>query len=610
MDPPDDLLNHVYKGGMVEAHNVGFEHAIWNHVGVKRHGWPRLAIHQENDTMALAARAGLPLALKGGAKALRLPELKDDSGSRLLTKLSKPRKPTKKDPDTKWNEDFEDLQALYDYCAQDVRTEQALSARLGHFLPADERKVWELDQRINMRGVRIDLEAARAGVQMVEAVSEEINEEFRELTGVNVTQRDKFLGWLADQGHPLDNTQGDTVEEALQAPALPAGVRRALELHKRSSKASNNKLRAMLAVTCSDGRARRLLQYHGATTGRWAGRLIQPQNFPRPEGVFEKYTQADVAEALDLIRQGDAELIDMIHGDVLEMISNCLRGFLTCDKDRALVSADLAGIENRVVAALGGEKWKLDAFRRIDDGLDRDIYCQTADTIFGYRIEGKDTHPGERFVGKICELAFGFQGGVGAWRQFDSSDKHTDEDVEYYKERWRANHPGIKDLWRNLDTAAIGAVYRKRPHSCGPFEFKLEDEWLTCRLPSGRKLWYFAPQVKTAPAPWDPEDTVLRLSFMQQRDGQWKRVSTYGGRLAENVTQAVARDIMVVGMFNAEAAGYPCILTVHDELVTEPWAGGADHKVLEECMCDMPAWVRELDIPVAAEGWTGERYWK
>jgi DNA polymerase len=613
MEPPWDLIGHVAAGGTVEAHNMGFEHAIWNHVCVPNYGWPPLVIEQERDTQAMAAERGLPLKLEKTAQALGLPDQKDMEGHRLMLKFSRPAKPTKKLPGGRLTPSPEELHRIANYCTRDVKVEQQLSARLGHRLQAIEEPVWQLDQTINMRGVQIDTEAAQAAADMVDRILTEVNAEFRVITGVNYTQRDKFKAWAEDLGVLLPDTKGDTIDAVLGGAEgwMDPEAMRALQLHRRASHASNNKLKAMLRCTCADGRARRLLQYHGATTGRWAGRLIQPQNFPRPEGPFEGFDQSDIDQAMDIIATGDPELIELVYGDPLWVLSKMLRAFMMAAPGHLICSADLAGIENRVVAALGGERWKLDAFRRIDRGEDRDIYLQTADTVFGYRCESKKTHPMERQVGKICELQFGFGGGLGAWRQFDSSDRHSDEDVEGYKQAWRAKHAGIVQLWADLERAAIQAVRQPGcPIDCGAVTWGMGREWLSCRLPSGRRLFYFSPQIKTEPAPWDPTVDLPRLTFMQQREGQWKRISTYGGRLTENVVQAICRDIMVAGAFNAEAAGLPCILTVHDELVTEPEASRADADTLVQCMTDVPQWVKDLDVPIAADGWVGRRYWK
>jgi DNA polymerase len=613
MEPPQDLLDHVAAGEVVEAHNMGFEHAIWNHVCVPRYGWPPMALEQERDTQAMAAERGIPLKLEKAAQALNLASQKDMPGHRTMLKLSRPARATKKRPGGRVEPTFDELMQTIDYCKHDVRVEQELSQRLGNRLQPMEEPVWQLDQQINMRGVQIDTTTAKAAAEMVDKILADVNREFREITGVNYTQRDKFKEWASDRGVALPNTQGDTIDAVLEAAESwtdPEAIR-ALQLHRRASHASNNKLKAMLRCTCSDGRARRLLQYHGATTGRWAGRLIQPQNFPRPEGPFEDFDQDQIAEAMDMIATQDLDLIDTLYGDPLWVLSKMLRAFMMAGPGKALCAADLAGIENRVVAALGGDLWKIRAYARIDRAEDRDIYLQTADTVFGYRCESKKTHPMERQVGKICELAFGYGGGVGAWRNFDTSDRHTDEQVEGYKRAWRENHPGIVRLWRELEAAAIYAVRRpgKQVHQ-GFFTWQMGNEWLTCRLPSGRRLFYSQPTLTKEPAPWDPSQEVVRLMFWQQREGQWKQIRTYGGRLCENVVQAVCRDIMVAGAFNAERAGLPCILTVHDELVTEPEAGKADADLLAQCMTDLPQWVQDLNVPIAADGWVGERYWK
>lgn len=602
-DPPDDLIEAVNDGAIVEAHNVQFEWEIWHRVCVPRYGWPMLSRDKARCTQAACAYRGIPLKLEKAAKALGLKHQKDMGGNRLLGQagVSKPKK------NGSYTDDFSTLQRVYDYCVDDVLAEEELSGRVGWLTP-DEEATWRLDQIINARGVRIDLEAVAAAQTIAGQVSKRLTAELREITGGQVEtsdQRDRILRWIETQDYALPDLTADTLDLYLspknrQPP--PAPVRRVLEIRRTLAKASTKKLAAMQACVCDDGRARGLLQYHGATTGRWAGRLVQPQNFPRPS-----FEDVDPETIVGDIMLRDAELLDMVYGDAMVALADGLRPMFIAGEGRDLVSADFSAVESIVTAAVAGEESKLDVFRRGDDP-----YCTTASLIFGYPVLSKKTHPAERQVGKTGELAFGFQGGVGAWRQFDNQDR-SDEEIEGYRDAWRHAHPNIVALWRGLNDAAVAAVYKKQPHSYRGVEYRLEEdgEWLSCRLLSGRKLWYYGPEVGLHEMPWDDDDGEpakrLGLSYWAWRQGQWRKQRAYGGLLTENVVQATARDLMVPAMRKAEAEGYPVILTVHDELVTEP-AEGRDHKVLEEIMRDIPSWARGW--PVKAEGWTGKRYRK
>lgn len=606
------LIYHLHEGTLFVAHNAMFERAIWKNILVDLYDWPPVPHEQWDCTQAACAMKALPLRLEFANKALDLPEQKDMEGAAALKKATKPRKPTKADPHSVWHEGPEITGRIVNYCHQDVKAQKNLRRRIGP-LPSGERAVYLLDQKMNERGIKMDVEAIRAGIKVVDEIAGGVDAEFREITGLNIGQRDRVLVWLKSKGCPIPNTQGETIDEFLaERDRFHPQIGRVLELKRRASRASNHKLPAMLRQTCSDGRSRGTMQYHGATTGRNTGRLWQPLNLPRPSGPFEDFGEREICAFMEVLKLQDTSFLEAIYGDALEAISNMLRGFLTVGRGCKMVAGDWAGIEARILAALGGETWKIEAFRAADRGEGRDIYCIAADKVFGYRVEGKKTHPRERQVGKTCELAFGYQGGVGAWRNFDSSDRYTDEEVDAFKQAWRDGHPGICDkengLWYKYERAAVATAYRKQPHSVGPIEFALEDDWLTIRLPSGRKLWYFKPEVRIALTPWDTEQ--LKLSYMQQRDGQWKRVDTYGGKITENIVQAISRDILVPATFKAERYRHPVILTIYDEIVTEPLERDADPELLRQIMCDVDPWVKELDIPIAADPWIGTRYRK
>lgn len=595
---PADLRAAIQAAGHVEAHNVAFERSIWDAIMVPRYGWPPVFDSQWRDTMASALYHALPAKLEKAADVLRLPQQKDMEGNRLLKQLSRPKK------DGSWEDDFFKLQRCYDYCVQDVRTEVALSDRLG-WLPAAEDKVFRFDQKVNQRGIRIDRELCEAAVALGREYEARLTAELAELTNGEVTtanQRDRLMAWALRQGVDLPDMTADTVREWLGSDRLPPRLRRVLEIRQALAKGSWKKYQAALDCTCADGRARWLEQYHGATTGRWAGRLIQPQNLRRP------VLGHDLDELAEAIKMRDLDFLEMVYGDPMEVLADCVRGIFVAEEGKTLVAGDFSAIEAVVTAALAGEEWKLDVFRRGEDP-----YCVTAQTIFGHPVTKKE-HPEKRQVGKICELAFGYQGGVGAWRQFDKSDRHTDEQVDGYKRAWREKHSQIVALWRGLNDAAVAAVALKKPHSYRGIEYRLarDGEWLTCRLLSGRLLWYYQPTVEEQELPWEDDfggaATAPGLCYWARKNGVWTKVRAYGGLLTENVVQATARDLLVKAMLDLEAAGYPVVLHVHDEAVCEVDEAFASTEAVEEIMADIPEWAHGW--PVKVEAWAARRYRK
>jgi DNA polymerase len=359
----------------------------------------------------------------------------------------------------------------------------------------------------------------------------------------------------------------------------------------------------MLACACEDGRARYLLQYQGAaTTGRWAGRLIQPQNLPQGS------LGADDEDLISAIKTRDADLVELMYGDAAQAVSDALRPMMMAEDGHEIVAGDFSAIEARVVLALA-EQW--DKVKVLKDG--QDVYCDMAETIFGLTkgSTSKKTHPNERHVGKAAVLGLGFQCGASTFHEMFCPEQtlpFCEEVVQTYRRSWAPNVPA---LWEGLEAAAVDACFNNRRREYAGIVYEMEDEWLTARLPSGRKLYYHGAHCALRPMPWDPEDRRLGLFYYAFKYGQWRKVGTYGGHLTENVVQAVARDLMANAMLAADNHGIPIILTVHDEVVGETKRGTVDAQDFEEIMVgSQPQWVSDCGIPVAAEAWVGERYRK
>ena len=592
------------------AHNAGFEKAIWRNIMVPEYGFPNIPNTRWHDTMAVAAMRVLPQELEHGAQVLGLGEQKDMEGSRLTRSLSKPRK------DGSYDRSEATLARVAEYCGQDVSTEVAMHKRLG-WLPPGERSVWLLDQRINERGVRLDLEFIRAAQKIVDDASAPLLLEFRELTGVNVTQGEKFKSWLGSLGVSVGSLDKEHVAALLGGDIdgteleddpgayhyeLSDSVRRALTIRSLIGSASVKKLARMEACVCADGRARGLLQYHGAGPGRWAGRLLQPQNFPRGT-LKEDDEPTPVETVVEAIMSGDKDYVDLILGPPVEAVVSGLRHAIIADSNRSLVVGDYATIELRVNLALAGQQDKIDL---IASG--QNPYLDMGQTIYKRPI--KKTEKVEYTSSKGAVLGLGFQMGAPKFQlryAKDQPDEFCKEVVRVFRKEWA---PLVPSNWYDLDAAAIEAVHRKQPCEAHGVLYQLEDGWLTARLPSGRKLWYFNPRPIRKAMPWDETDIRLAFTYQAMKTGQWKTIDAFGGLLTENVVQALARDLMVDAMFKCEKNGLPVVLTVHDEIVTEPLVADADANTLEQIMQDRPDWAKAMNIPVKAECWAGDRYRK
>ncbi len=612
------VIGRILDGGLVVAHNASFELAIWNHILVPRYGWPELKPEQCICTMALAYSMALPGALENAAAAVGLEMQKDMAGHRLMLQMAKPRS---EDPLTWWD-DPDRLHKLFAYCKQDVEVERALHKRLIS-MTAAERAVWQLDYQINQRGIYVDRPAVEAAIAVVESEQKRLNDEMRRVTN-NAVATCSAVGqlgdWIRYRGVTLPGVAKADVLDALAGDDLPADVRKALMLRQEAAKTSTAKLKKMVESASEDGRLRGMFQYHGAGTGRWAARKVQLHNLPRP-----KLKQPAIEGAISILDRAatpeyKARLIEMIYGPPLDTLASCLRGMLTAAPGHDLIAADFANIEGRGIAWLAGEEWKLQAFRDFDAGKGPDIYLITAGKIYNRPATDLNKTSPEREVGKRCELAFGYQGGLGAWRKFETYATKDyvpfpDDKVENIKTAWREAHPRIVKWWFALEEAALAAV--KHPgqiHSAGPdgrqAHFRVNGSFLWCKLPSGRNLCYPYPKLKVRETPWGDMKEQIHYQTVDGQTNKWVETHTYGGKLAENITQAVARDLLAGAMLELEKRFYPIVLHVHDEAVVEvpeDAAEGTLHNI-ERIMKIVPPWAAGL--PIAVESWRGKRYRK
>lgn len=583
---PLRLYNRLLARQDIWAWNASFERAVWHHQMLK-HGAPEIRPDQWNDTAALAATLALPRALGQCAQVLGVSEQKDTRGRYLIQRLCQPYRGERR-------RDQHLLDELYDYCKQDVRTERAVKRLLTPYKPMSdhERKVWLLDQAINWRGLGIDTGNVQNAISLIYQTAEKLNERVREISGgalPDCGSRQRVMAWSLSRGYRLAGYDKSAVLEALADPELPDDVRQVLEIRQTLGKASTSKYQAMLNLAADDQRARGVFFYHGAQTGRWAGRGFQPQNLPRP--AFK-----DTDNCIRLFRHRDVDAIEMLYGDPMVALSSCLRGMIVPGEDNRFLVADFNAIEARVLAWLADEQGPLDVFRSGDC-----IYCHAATGIYGRKITKKDAD--ERQIGKVAILALGYQGGVGAFQTMAKAYRVVveDEQADQIKVKWRKAHPKIVRFWYDLEAAATNAVkYRGHAFEAGPITFKCHGDFLFAKLPSGRRLAYYKPTLNGDKLEFWGTDSRL--------GGRWAKLSTYGGKLAENVTQAVARDLLADAMLRLEALGYWVVASIHDEVICEVRKGDGSLAEMEELMVQLPEWATGL--PMAVEGFECERYRK
>jgi len=615
LHPGGDLLRYIGTDEAIFiAHGAGFEKAIWRKVMVPEFGWPDIPNKRWHDTQAVCAMKVIPQKLEKALLTLGLDEQKDMEGSKVTVALSKPSKKGYFDRSP------EKLAIVDRYCAQDIRTETLLHKRLG-YLPPGERQVWLLNQRVNERGLRLDMDFVRQAQKVVDRALVPLEAEFKQLTGgLDIGQRDRIIAWAKGQGFTLHDMTAERIKDLLGGSiddaeddetdphgagahvVLPSAVRRVLTIRQLAGSASVKKLAAMEACVCADGRARGLLQYHGTGPGRSAGRLLQPQNFPRGTLTLGK-APPPVGMVVEAIMTGDPDYVEMLLGPPIETVVGGLRHAIVSEPGRTFVSGDYAGIQARVVLALAGQH---DKTALMASGAD--VYCDMASKIYHRPITKADK--AERQTGKNSVLGLGFQMG---WRKFllkygkGLTEEFCQEVVRVYRKDWA---PRVPYLWYGLEEAATEAVWSKRPCTRYGVEYRIEDRWLSARLPSGRKIWYFNPQPIKRRMPYDQDVIKECFTYQATKMGQMKTIDAFGGQLTENVVMGIERDIMTNAMFKLEANGFPLVLDVHDEIVGEPLKADADEKAFTEIMLDTQDWVKAMKIPIAIETWQGERYRK
>ena len=620
--PNQPIPNFLQKPNDYEIHawNSFFEWVIWTHV-LKL---PAPPISQWYDTASLASAMALPRSLGGCGYVLGMPDdqIKSKRGYYLISKLSKP---------NKLNGDRRLLAEMYDYCMQDVVTERAISKKL-YTLNETERQIWELDQKINIRGIHVDKPKLKKAIKIYRKAQDILIDKLKKITDLeNPNSQKQFLGWLLNRGVLVDNIQKATLKEILGEPDR-YGVHEAIKLKLSLAKTAPKKYISIKDRITKGNSLHGNIMYHGASTGRWASTGVNLQNIARPT--------IDPELCIDLIEKNDVGAFEKADVDVMEALSSAIRGMLIPRENKKFIVGDYASIEARALAWLAGQEDKLDIFRTHGK-----IYEHSASKIFRKPID--DITKEERFLGKIAELACGYGGGAGA---FNLMAKNYGVDIsrtqaEKMKQEWRNTNKKITLFWQGIEQSAKQAIEINEVTSFRNIKFRLKNRFLWCLLPSGRRLAYYSPFLepktvlgyKIQPNLHDPEQTVIfnnieyksKQEFLEEarqlgaepfmfqtsnicffgndsKTRKWCKQSTYGGKLVENITQAVARDIMAESMLELEKEGYNIVLTVHDEIISEVQDGSI--KRFKTIMENAPKWAKTL--PITVEAYEAQRYRK
>lgn len=594
---------------VVFAHNAQFEHAIARVVLFPQLGIAPPRLEQWRCTAAMARRAALPANLADLAIALNLHEQKDTEGIRLIRRFGIPVRRKTGLTRTLPGDDPEEFRRFGEYCRQDVRTERDVAEKLHAFrLRGAPLRTFQLDMRLNTRGVPVDVPTLRRAQVLIDEVQATLGTRFRRLTGLAPTQRDRVLTWLQERGYPGENLQAVTVDRYRADTSWGTEeARLALELRSQVAFTAVKKVTSMLECECGDGRVRGTLLYHGAGTGRWSGRLIQPQNFKRPT-----LSADDCALAYMMIQDGcsAAALERNLGVPAMEALASVIRLFIRLPDGALMNDADYSSVEARIVCWLAGQE---DALRRFTEGVDS--YVDMAAYIFNKRPAAVTDD--ERWLGKQTVLGCGYQ--MGAVKFYDQAlDLATRFGIEGVRvtpalaekavAAFRRKYDRVSALWAQTDLAARRAIMSPgRTFPAGPrLDFTVVRSrgipYLVMRMPSKRNIVYPWPRLEAT----DRHRPAITFYGKLPMRTQWGRVKTYGGKLTENATQGIAADVMAHGAATAEDRGFRILTLIHDEALSVH-----DGRPVEEfcaALTDLPEWAEGL--PLEAEGEVIEYYQK
>lgn len=632
---PPELQDAFHKAEKICVHNAAFDiPVIASAMGTD------IPIERVHCTMAQALAHSLPggLGLLCEILGVASDQAKDKDGRRLINRFCKPQGKNSKIERATRETHPEDWQKFVDYAKLDISAMRQVYKKLPTWnFSGRELSLWHLDQRINRRGFSVDRSLALGAIAAIGERRADLAADCQSITDGAVqdtTQRDVLLRYiLREHGVTLPDMQASTLERRLNDPELPLEVRELLAIRLQATTTSTAKYQTLINAVSKDGRLRGTTQFCGASrTGRWAGRVVQPQNLPS-KGLL---AADDIAIAISAFKTGCA---DLVVENVMHAASSCIRSCIVASPGKKLVVADLSNIEGRFAAWVAGEAWKVQAFRDFDAGTGPDLYRLAYARAF--KKQPDEVNDEQRQIGKTMELMLQYGGGVGAFvtgaanlgidldhmavtaraeiprdvlqaaeRAWDwaVSEKRTlglPKDVyvicDALKRLWRTAHPAITGFWRELEDAAVTAI--QNPNTliaCGKVSFKRQGGWLRLVLPSGRSLCYPSPRF---------EEGKLSYMGVDQYTRKWRRIHTYSGKIFENLCQAGSRDVMAHNMPEIEKKGYQILFTCHDEIVSEaPSTSAYDVDGLVELLAANPEWA--VDLPLAAKGYEGQAYKK
>ncbi len=666
---PADLFAHIAAGGLIEAHNSAFEHWIWKGVCTRLYGWPALPLHQMRCSAAKSRAWAMPGALENVGAVLTIEHQKDPEGDRLLKLFSVPQKPTKKQP-LKWLDPATHPEGpgLYAYNDRDIVAESEVSRAVPDLSPT-ELSYWLDDQEINNRGVHIDVTSMHACCAILDQAEAKYNAELQAITGgISATELAKLIGWLHGQGVHTDSLDEENVAHLLGRTDMPPTARRAVEIRSLIGSASVKKVRAMRNTVTAAGTLHDTYVFFGAHTGRPTGQGVQTTNLPKAgPNVYEckgcgkwhgshtmacpwcgvptlrkpksakEWNPAAMMDAFEVIRSGDLATVERYFGDALWTVAGCLRGlFVAGDPDEwEFVSSDFTAIEGVVIACLAGEQWRIDAYANPDPKAPS-MYLLSAERMFGVPVaemlaypaaNGGQHHP-LRQKGKGGELGLGFGGWINALRNFGVEG--TDGELKATVLAWRKASPALVHFWGGqqrdwqpcepfgLEGMAVKAI--QNPGVAFPvmrldgthsgITFQMIDDALYGYAPGGSRLTYHRPRLHDTGS-WKGLSISYEGWNSNPKNGAmgWMRRDTYSGKLAENFTQHVARNIQMGAIRRLKAAGYDVRMHTYDENVARVRKGWGSVEEMEAIMCDVQPWARGWPIK-AAGGWRGWRYRK
>lgn len=550
-------------------------------------------------TMAHASILGLPGSLEKAGATLGLSEDKKklSSGKALIRYFSTPSKTKGRLRNLPYH-DMDRWKLYVQYNAQDVVTELEIERRLSAFpIPEEEKRIYALDQKINDRGALLDMELVDHVLEYNGSYQEELKNRAKELTGLdNPNSNSQLLGWLQDREPDAASLKAEVVADLIETTADP-DVKEMLRLRQEMTKASLKKYDTMERAACEDNRIRGVLMYYGANrTGRWAGRLVQVQNLPRN-------SLKELEDVRELVKAKDFETLDALYDNVPDVLSQLIRTTFIAPPGKTLVVCDYSAIEARVIAWLAGEKWRQDVFEQ-----NGDIYCESASQMFGVSVikHGENGHLRQK--GKVAELALGYQGGIGALKQMGGERMGLSEDeMADIIKKWRKASPAIVALWREVEDSAKRAIRTHSPQKLkrGGITFEYKKGILLIRLPSGRFLAYQGARIEG-----DGRYSKIKYRGVHQKSSTWCELDTYGGKLVENIVQAIARDCLARAMLALDNVGYAIVFHIHDEIVIEVEAdkAQAEFELIRGIMCMPIPWAKGLILN--AEGFVNEYYMK